>query len=336
MQKHVLITGGLGFLGHHALEHLLKNTDWYITILDGLRHVGDPARLLDIEAYDPARVKVEYHDLRSPIPTHLADRIPKPTYILNLASDSHVDRSIQAPADTIVNNISIAVNMLEYARAVKPDVFVQFSTDEVFGPITTEHQAPFFEWERLIPSNPYSASKASQDMIAVSYWRTFGLPIIITHCVNAYGERQAPEKFLPVCINNLLKGEPVPVHAEQQPDGTWQAGSRCWIHARNVADALLFILRNVQPAKYPEADRPDKFNISSDREIPNLEVVQRVAKALGVEPKYVYQDAHKQRPGHDKKYGLANDKLKALGWVPPVDLDESFRRCVLWEKARHG
>lgn len=315
-----LITGGTGFVGHHVLSYLLEETDWELVALDSFTYAGDPAKV----TLHP-RLRVVYHDLRAPIGPLTAERIGDVDYIFNLASASHVDRSIEDPVPFVQNNVALVLNMLEYARQVKPRLFLQFSTDEVFGPAPDGRA--FEEWDRHIPSNPYAASKSAQEAIAISYWRTFGVPLVITNTMNVFGENQHPEKFVPLCIQKLGRGELVPIHAELR-DGVWVSGSRYWIYARDVAEALRFIAENIPPVGYPQADRPQRFNIVGSEEKSNLDVAVLVAEAMGVPVRYKWVDFHSSRPGHDRRYALSGARLAAAGWKPSIGLEEGLCRMV--------
>lgn len=329
MTKHVLLTGGTGFIGHHTVEHLLRETDWRVTVIDSLTYAGDMSRVTDIEDYDPARVRVIWHDLRAPLHDYLIERIGEVDYVINMASGSHVDRSITDPVPFVRNNVDLSLHMLEYARVALPEKFVQVSTDEVYGPAPEGYKHR--EWDTILPSNPYSASKAAQEAIAFSYWRTYGVPLAITNTMNNFGERQNVEKFVPLVIRALKRGEVVPVHAQKR-GGTWVPGSRVWLHARNHADALLFLLREVDFPAYAsgEVDRPFRANVVGESEVANDIIVEMVAEALGVPANYEYMDFHSSRPGHDLRYALDGSLLSELGWVPPLGLKESFNRTVEW------
>ena len=326
--KRVLITGVGGFLAHHTMEHLLINTDWEIVGIDSWAHKGVSERVIDSEHYkaNRHRVSIHTHDLTAPISDVLKNRIGHIDYILAIASQSHVDRSITDPVPFIKNNIDLILNTLEYAREVKPEKFLLISTDEVYGPIT-EGGHP--EWDSIIPSNPYSASKSAQEDISISYWRTYGLPLILTNCMNLIGERQDPEKYLPMCIKKIADGEAISVHSQNG-----QIGTRFYLHARNFSDAMLFLLNNISPAKYPDADRPDRFNIVGKTELNNLELAQKVADIMGKELKYELVDVHSTRPGHDLRYGLDGSKLAALGYDFPVPFDVSLETTVEWHMKR--
>lgn len=329
MSKHLLLTGGLGFVGAHAVAHFLKTTDWDITVLDSMRFSGRIERLTEIEGYDPDRCQVFWHDLRSPIHATLRSAIGDVDYIINAASDSHVDRSITDPVPFIHNNVMLSVNMLEYAREVKPEKYVQVSTDEVFGPAPLGYSHK--ENDPLLPSNPYSASKGAQELISYSYWRTYNVPLIITNTMNMLGEKQNREKMIPSTIYKVLNGETVTIHARPNPDGSWTPGSRVWLHARNWADAHKFILENLDIVNFGEGE-PLKYNVAGEREIDNLELAQTIADILEMPLKYEMVDFHSSRPGHDLRYSLDGSKLAAAGWVPPVPLEESLRQTVLWSR----
>ena len=324
MPKQILLTGIAGFAGSHALEHLLQHTDWNIVGLTTFRHRGDPLRL-DIDSYDPRRIRIFHCDLTSDVSPRLAERIGPVDYIWNLAAESHVDRSISDPRPFIENNVSLAITMLEFARIAKPEVFIQISTDEVYGP--APEGVDFPEWSPIVPSNPYSASKAAQEAIAISYWRTYSVPLIITNTMNLIGERQDTEKFIPSTIAKVHAGKIVTVHGNEQ-----EIGSRFYIHARNHADALLFLTNNVKPDLFDRdtVDKPNRFNVRGEREVNNLEMAEMIADIMGKKLKHILLDFHRERPGHDPRYALDDKKLRDLGWTPPLPLFESLERTVVW------
>lgn len=328
MAKKVLLTGIAGFAGSHILEHILTNTDWKVVGIASWKHKGTPERIEEVLKGNPAwreRVEIITHDLVSPIPYRTAKRIGKCDYILNVAAESHVDRSIKDPVPFVKNNVDLVLNMLEFARKYKPKVFLQFSTDEVYGvaPEGVNHK----EWSPIVPSNPYSASKAAQEAIAISYWRTYGVPLIITNTMNLVGEMQDPEKYLAKAVRQIGKGEAITVHGTKK-----HIGSRYYLHARNMADAVLFIIQMKKPTQYSEDKdlMPDRYNIVGDIELNNLEVVEAIAKVLGKKLKYKFVDFHATRPGHDRRYALDGKKLKKEGWVAPLDFMESLKKYVNW------
>lgn len=323
MSKTVLLTGVSGFAGSHIAEHILVNTDWNIVGLATFRHRGDSIRFDGFK--DSSRIKIHYHDLQGPLSSRLIDRIGHVDYVLNVASESHVDRSITDPAPFVENNVRLVLNMLEFARQAKPDAFMQISTDEVYGPAPENHRHK--EWETYLPSNPYSASKAAQEAIAISYWRTFGVPVVITNTMNLIGERQDSEKFIPMVIRRVARGERVSIHGDTERG---IVGSRFYLHARNHADALLFLIRNTTPSRYPDTDRPDRYNVVGEREVDNLTMAQMIAGFAGKPLDYFIESFHRSRPGHDLRYALDGSKIAALGWTAPIPLEASLRRTVEW------
>jgi len=320
--SHVLIPGACGFIGSHLVEHILANTDWNITVLDALTYAGDPARLYEAGKFDRSRVRIFWHDLNAPIMDTLARRIGNVDFIVNMASNSHIDASIADPVPFVRNNVNIALHMLEYARQLKLRAFVQISTDEVYGSV--EPGQVFPEWSTINPSNPYSASKAAMMSIAIAYWRTYGVPLVIVEPMNNFGERQDREKFVPKCIRSIAAGEEVFLHGT--PDNI---GSRYYLHARNTSDAILFLLHRPVSC-YPKSDRPDRYNIVGDRRVDNLEMATRISGIIGLPLRYRFDHSPRSRPGHDLHYGLDGSKLSVLGWKPPVDFESSLERTVKW------
>lgn len=328
--KRVLLTGIGGSIGIHTLAHFMTNTDWEVIGIDSFRHKGWTDRVSEHFSTHPehvSRIKVITHDLVAPFSELTKKQIGKIDYIISMASLSDVEASIQDPVTFIRNNVDLTVNLLEYAREIKPEVFVVFSTDEVYGP-TQDKKTQYPEWSPLVPSNPYAASKAMQEMAAIAYWRTYNVPVVITNTMNNFGEMQQHSKF-PVMIQKAVAdGKVVTIHA-----GAAGIGSRSYIHSRNASDALLFILKNLPPHMHvPEtADKPDRYNITGDKQLDNLELAQTIAEAMGKELKYEVVDFHHTRPGHDPHYGLDGTKLAAAGWKAPQTFEQSLRNTILWQ-----
>lgn len=331
MPKTLLLTGIGGSIGCHTFMHLLHNTDWNIVGLDSFRHKGLTDRAAVMLAAHPEyadRVCIYPHDLTSPLSDMLIKKIGKIDYIVAMASLSDVHDSIVNPVPFVQNNINVALAMLEYARVAKPERFLLISSDEVYGPTTGEgmfHK----EWDPIVPSNPYSASKAAQEAIAISYWRTYAVPLIIVNLMNNFGEMQSPTKFPAIVQRKLRNEEQITVHAS-----VGQVGSRFYIHSRNSADAFLFLLDSVTPPPHMHeegtTDKPDRYNIVGDKQITNVELVELIAETMGVEANYVIEDSKVTRPGHDAHYGLDGDKLHRLGWKSPMSLEESMGNVVAW------
>jgi len=324
--KRVILTGASGFFGSHLLRHLLVNTDWEFICPASWTHKGTPERIKNalVGGYEN-RVTVITHDLIAPFTEQTKKGFGKIDYILNIASNSHVHRSIDNPREFIVDNTLLAFNMLELARELKPEVFLQFSTDEVYGvaPAGVNHK----EWSPILPSNPYSASKAAQEAMAISYWRTYNVPVVITNTMNLFGETQDSEKYTAQLIKKINAGEIVKVHGAKG-----DIGSRFYLHARNGADAVYFILKNLPPQLYNEGESPmpDRYNIVGDVELDNLTLADIVAKMMGKELKYELVDFHTGRPGHDRRYALDGSKLKGLGWSAPFDFEKSLKKSIEW------
>lgn len=325
--KKVLITGIAGFVGSHLMEHILVNTDWDIIGIASWKHKGTPENITNTTHYNKHkdRVTIITHDLSAPFTPSLVKSLQGVDYIFNLASDSHVQRSIEEPVPFIQNNVSLTINMFELARQIKPSLFVQFSTDEVYG--AAPDGILFKEWSTILPSNPYSASKVAQEAIAVSYWRTYGVPVVITNCMNIFGERQDSEKYVTKVIECIKNDDVLTVHGSEGNIGT-----RFYLHARNIADAVLFIANNVTPVVFVDGqvDRPDRFNISGEVELDNLTLAKTIAKMMGKNLNYQLVEFHATRPGHDRRYALDGTKLKERGWVQSINFEESLQKTIDW------
>lgn len=335
MEKTILITGGAGFAGHHCVEHVLKNTNWKIVILDALTYAGNMNRIVElvesfygksgtassgVEVLGFDRVKFVWHDLRSPISSNMHKLIGRLDYCIHFAAESHVDRSLEDSIPFAASNVVGTANLLEYLKGHQQQCkTLIFSTDEVFGPAPAG--VKFKENAELKPSNPYSASKVGEEMMAYSFAHAFSLPISIVRSTNIIGETQHPEKFVPKTIKSILENKKVVLHGKGKQDQS----SRCWIHARNVADALLFLLEKAEPKEF--------YNISGE-ERTILEVADWICEEVKGrklnDDEIEFLDFHTARPGHDKRYALDDTKLRNLGWAPPVDLEHSLKKTVRW------
>lgn len=319
MSKSVMVTGGCGFVGHHIVEHLLKNTDWRIVVVDKLTYASSGFdRLRDIEAFDDSRVTVLTADIGSEMCVGVCKEAGDVNYVLHLAAESHVDNSIENPEPFVRSNVLGTMHLLNYARHLDSlERFVYFSTDEVFGPAPPGIQ--YKEWDRYKSSNPYAATKAGGEELAIAYANTYKLPIIVTHCMNIFGERQHPEKFIPMVIKKVLTGDTVTIHAD--PTCT-RAGTRYYIHARNVADAIMFLLSNSSPG--------EKYNIVGENEVSNLDMANTIAGLLGKSLHYEMVNFHESRPGHDLRYALDGSKMQSMGWTLPKSFEDSLAKAVQW------
>ena len=329
--KRILITGGAGFIAHHLVNKVLKETDWEVITLDRLDYSGNLNRLNDaLQEFDDEtkkRVKVVFHDLKAELNPLIRAEIGKVDYIAHLAAGSHVDRSIEYPMEFVLDNVVGTCNILEFAKHQKDNLerFVYFSTDEVFGP--APDGIKYKENDRYNSTNPYSASKAGGEELAVAYENTYGLPIYITHTMNVFGERQHPEKYIPMCIKRARDGEKITIHSDHSKT---VAGSRHYIHAEDVADAVMFLFdKDVKELEWGGAKCP-KFNIVGAEEIDNYELAKMIAEAQGKELNYEYVDFHSSRPGHDLRYALDGNKMAEMGWVPSKSVRERIEEVVNW------
>lgn len=320
MSKNVMITGGAGFIGHHFVQHALKNTDWNLIIVDKLSYASNGLeKLREIDAINNNRVKVFPVDFTIPFSEGVKKEIGEDiNIIVHMGAESHVDNSIKNPRLFFKNNIDGTVELLEYARTLKNlEMFFYFSTDEVFG--SAPDNFAYGEWDRHKPTNPYSASKSAAENICLSYENTYHIPLMIINVMNAFGERQHVEKFIPNTIKKILNGETVIIHS--YPDKK-RAGSRFYIHARNISAAVMFLL---EKGKIGE-----KYNVVGEKEVDNLQMAKLIAECLNKELKYEMVDFHSERPGHDLRYSLSGDKMKNMGWKIPINFEESLEKTIKW------
>jgi dTDP-glucose 4,6-dehydratase len=328
--KRVLITGVGGAIGVHVFAHLMKNTDWHVVGIDSFRHKGYPERITEILRAHPewaSRLTIYQHDLVCPIPEVLKQKIGDVSHIIHLAAISDVQYSVENPRYTVVVNTESTMTMLDYARETEHDSFVYFSTDEVYGPVRKGEAHK--EWDVMRPSNPYSASKGAGELFAHVYWRAGWVKLILTNTMNNFGEMQGATKYPAMVQRKLENDEEVTVHGSEK-----EIGSRYYIHSRNTADALLFILKNLPPHAHKEGelDEPDRYHIVGDECLNNLELAQLIAELMGKKLKYKLVDFHKDNPAHDIHYGLQDNKLKAAGWRAPLSLKESMRNTIAWQQ----
>ncbi len=328
--KRVLLSGSGGSIGAHFIAHIMHNTDWHVVAVDSFRHKGEFDRITEVcnDHPDwPERITVITHDLTAPFTPRQMAMLGRVNYIINLASLSDVQASIDDPVPFVRNNVELMLNTLELARNVVPEAFLHFSTDEVYGPAAVDQSHP--EWSTILPSNPYAASKAMQEALAISYWRSYGVPLIITNTMNNAAEFQQANKY-PVKVQAaLMRDEEIQVHVSA--DG--QIGTRYYIHSRTAADAVLFLLNNTEPHMHePGAvDRPDRYNIVGDAQLNNLELAEMIAELMGKKLKYKLVDFHSDQPGHDVHYGLDGKKMELLGWRHPMTFKESMRNVIKWQ-----
>ena len=332
MRKNILVTGGAGFIGHHFIRHILDNTDYNILSLDRLDYSGNLNRVFEIadslDKTEKKRIKVIYHDLKAPINSQLEFSLGDIHYIVHMAAGSHVDRSIQYPLDFVMDNVVGTANILDFARKC-PNLerFIYFSTDEVFGP--APEGILYKENDRYNSTNPYSASKAGGEELVVAYENTYNIPCYITHTMNVFGERQHPEKYIPMCIKKIRDDETVFVHANKEKT---RAGSRHYIHAADVSDAVHFLMRydssKLETSDYGGA-KCHKFNVVGSEEVDNLSLAKYIADIQNKSLNYELIDFHSSRPGHDLRYALDGSKMRNMGWNPR-SLKSRLESTVNW------
>lgn len=329
----IIITGGCGFVGHHFVEHFLKATDYNIIIFDKLTYASNGYdRVRDINAYDDRRVQFFSLDMSLGVPPGVVKETRHAKYILHLAAESHVDNSIIDPVPFVMSNVLGTTHMLEFARKCDNlQTFLYFGTDEVFGPASQTRHNPkgryhrenyfeYAEWDRYASANPYAASKAGGEEMVLAYHNTHKVPAIITHTMNCFGERQHPEKYIPKIIKAGLTAEEVTVHAN--PDLT-QAGSRFYIHCRNVAAIADKLIH--------EAPKGEKYNIVGEREVDNAMLVDMIADVIGFDIRKKFVNFHESRPGHDLRYALDGSKVQNdFAIKVPMPFEESLEKTVSW------
>lgn len=308
MEK-LLITGGSGFIGSWLIRHLLTEyPNVQVTNLDLLTYAGNPDNLRDLDEHP--RYRFVQGDIQDEV---LVNRLMKGMdACINVAAQTHVDRSISGPGVFITTNVLGTQVLLEAARNAGVSKFIQVSTDEVYGSI--EGTAKFTEESPLEPSSPYSSSKAGADLIALSYWKTYGMPVCITRCTNNYGPNQYPEKLIPLFILNASENKPVPVYG----DGL---NVRDWIHVKDHAAGVARVLFNGKPGEV--------YNIGSGNEHNNLEITRLILSILD-KPETLIQFVQ-DRPGHDRRYALDSTKIeRELGWKAETSFEAGLRDTVQW------
>jgi len=305
----ILVTGGAGFIGSCFVRHMLnKHDDYQIINLDALTYAGNIENLKDVESNPNYRfVHGNICDKKL-----VRELISECDCVVNFAAESHVDRSITNPEIFIETNVQGTLNLLQASKELGVERYLQVSTDEVYG--TLGKTGYFYETTHLAPNSPYSASKASADMLTRAYFETYKLPVLNTRCSNNYGPYQYPEKLIPFFISQLLKGEKVPVYG----DGL---NVRDWLYVYDHCEAIDTVLHK---GKVGEV-----YNIGGHNEKTNMEITHLILDAMGKDEssiKYV-----EDRLGHDRRYAISNDKITAeLGWKPSLTFEEGIKITIDW------
>lgn len=327
MPKRLLLTGASGFVGAHVLMEVLNTTDWEVVCLSTFRHQGLQDRIsyaLQGREDFKARVKIIICDLSSPISKITTKKIGSIDYIINSASESHVDRSIATPGNFIISNVTIMCNVLDWAREHPVEKLLHISTDEIYGPYQGRNSV---EWDPHLPSNPYSASKAAQEDIAFAYWRTYDIPVAVTNTMNMFGETQDSEKFTPLVIKKILNDEEVTIHTF----GAGEIGERFWLNVKAQASAVVHLVKTQKFSLVSDSSRYERWNIPGDAKYSNLEWAQTIAGIIGKPLNYKLEDGGIARPGYDSSYALLDAaRLSATGWTSPITVGESLSDTVRW------
>ena len=325
----ILITGGAGFIGSAVIRHVIQNTNNDVCNVDKLTYAGNLDSLVDIESH--SRYIFEQVDICDSQALKAVFEKFRPDAVMNLAAESHVDRSIDGPAAFIQTNIVGTNHLLEVARQYwsgLPDDkktnfrFHHISTDEVYGDLEGLTDL-FTEQTPYAPSSPYSASKASSDHLMRAWYRTYGLPIVITNCSNNYGPYHFPEKLIPLVILNALDGKPLPIYGSGEQ-------IRDWLFVEDHARALYQVLT--------QGEIGETYNIGGHNEKKNIEVVRRLCELLDEMQPRTDQLSYKtlitfvkDRPGHDQRYAIDASKIQnQLGWVPQETFDSGLHKTVQW------
>lgn len=310
MKAHLLVTGGLGFIGSNFIQYMLgKYPDVMITNLDCMTYAGNPASLQEL-ATDR-----RYHWIKGDISDEVLvqdivhDGIDM---IVHFAAESHVDRSIDQPGHFLRTNIGGTMVLLEAARKYNISRYIQISTDEVYGSLGAHGK--FTEESPLAPNSPYSASKASADLFVRAYHQTYGVPTIVTRCSNNYGPRQHPEKWIPLVITRALQDQPIPVY------GTG-LNVRDWLYVEDHCRAIEAVLLQGIPGEI--------YNIGGNNERTNLEVAHLILSELGKPESLLHFTA--DRPGHDHRYAIdAQKAMRNLNWQPQWDWERGLKNTIQW------
>ena len=312
--KNILVTGGMGFIGSNFIRYVLNlNQDFKIINIDKLTYAGNPENLKGIDKKYPKNYKFykidicDFDAIDDIISTNKVD------YIVNFAAESHVDRSINNPSLFCDTNIFGTITLLNSAKKNKIKKFLQISTDEVYGSLNF-NDPPFKENHQLNPNSPYSASKASADLLVRTYYKTFNLPVNITRCSNNYGPYQFPEKLIPLIIYNALNDKDLPIYGKG-------INIRDWIHVEDHCNAILKVLL--------EGNIGEIYNIGGDSEIANINLVKKLLKILN-KPESLIKFVT-DRPGHDLRYGINHEKItKETNWKPKIKIDKGLIITVKW------
>ncbi|MCM8829502.1 MAG: dTDP-glucose 4,6-dehydratase [Candidatus Omnitrophica bacterium] len=305
----IVVTGGAGFIGSHFIKYLLKEyPDYKVLNIDKLTYAGNLENLKEVEKnpnYKFLKVDICNRDME--------DVVDGYDVIINFAAESHVDRSIQEPEAFLKTDIMGTFNLLEISRKKGIHRYIQISTDEVYG--SADEGYPFSEESPLNPSSPYSASKASADLLVLSYYKTYKTPGIIIRSTNNYGPNQYPEKFIPLFITNAIEDKPLPLYGDGK-------NIRDWLFVRDNCRAIDIILHKGKTGII--------YNVAAEQERENIFIARKILEYLG-KPESLIKFVP-DRPGHDRRYSISCERIKELGWEPEVPFEEGLRITIEWYK----
>lgn len=306
MSKKIFVTGAAGFIGSNFVRYLFANSDDHVTVFDSLTYAGNPANLVEFEAN--GRYRFVHGDVtdRKVVQQAMGGH----DLVVHFAAESHVDRSIEGP-DVFVDTNCLGTNVVcDVARQVEVERVLHIGTDEVYGSVEVGSS---LEGDPLEPRSPYSASKAGSDLIALSYYTTYGLPVVVTRSSNQFGPSQYPEKVIPLFTTNLLDGLKVPLYG----DGL---NIRDWLFVEDNCRAVDLVLREGRPGEL--------YNIGGGNEITNVELTDRLLELCGKDESSIEYVA--DRLGHDRRYSIDCSKVRELGWSPTREFGEALGLTVDW------
>jgi len=311
----MLVTGGAGFMGSNFIKHILKNHPvWQVVNLDKLTYAGNLENLKEVENHPNYKFIKGDIASASDVEKAIGEGADK---IINYAAETHVDRSILEPDAFIKTDFFGTYTLLEAVKKHNVAQYIQISTDEVYGSIDN---GEFFENSPFKPNSPYSASKAGADHLCRTYFKTYNLPIIVTHSCNFFGPNQYPEKLIPLFITNLLENKKVPVYGQGNQE-------REWIFTQDHCRAIDLIMG--------KGEAGEVYNIGTGHRKQNIELTRLIFAELGFGESASRRmiEYVKDRPGHDLRYALNSEKLRKLGWAPSLSFEEGLRRTISWYKA---
>jgi dTDP-glucose 4,6-dehydratase len=313
VSKRILVTGGNGLVATHFIRQVLKETDWTIhtTVRSNMRRLLDATEEFSDDTNDRVIISRNYSEGQ------------QYDIIVHLAAATDVGESINDPMKFVEENIVETAKLLEFARTIPNlEKFIFMSSNEVFGPAM--YDVNYSELDRLNPYSPYSGTKAAAEQLCASYFNTYKLPISIVRTMNVFGERQTARRFFPVVIRKILDGEKINIFDN----------FRTYIHAEDVADAVMFIIKGQY--KYPKYEHEGchRYHVVGNEEVSNLRIVKTIGEILGIKPKY--KISFDGRAGYEERYSMSGAKMMSFGWTPKATLAQRIEQMTLWSRDNRG